>query len=201
MGYYIRVLGTQSSQPAFEFLSQILKEAKIKPVLRLETGTEQEWEQLVLSHRGGSEIALIEYNPVATGELGQEELMEFIEEVEQCLPASASQWLKEFLPGVKVIYALQLLSGTDVEDGWKAVHELQSALWRHAGGILQADGEGFTNESGYHILWQFSDSASGKWKMAVLDRKKWVAFEMELGNSEQREAFLQGRVPRAARLL
>jgi hypothetical protein len=201
MGYYIRVLATKADQPALKFLDSRLRDAKVHAALRLETGNEQKWEQLVLAHPNGPEIALIEFNPVESGELGQEELMELIEEVAECQPQSASHWLKQYLPGIKTIYALQLLSGTDIEDGWKAVHILQGALWTQSGGILQSDGEGFTNEDGNHILWQFSDSASGKWKMAVLDREKWIAFEMELGNSEQREAFLQGRVPRAARLL
>ena len=127
--------------------------------------------------------------------------MEFIEEVEDCEPQSASHWLKEYLPGIKTIYALQILSGTDIEGGWKAVHTVQGALWKQSGGILQADGEGFTNDDGYHILWQFSDSAAGKWNMAVLNREKWIAFEMELGDPEQREAFLKGQAPRSSRLL
>jgi hypothetical protein len=63
---------------------------------------------------------------------------------------------------VKVIYAFQLLNGTDVEDGWARLHSLYNAVWEHAGGILQSDGEGFSNEEGYTILWQFSD---GNWRV------------------------------------
>jgi hypothetical protein len=201
MGYYIRVLSTKASQPDLRFLSQALSDAKVRAVLRLETGDDQKWEQLILAPPNGAEIALIEFNPVESGKLGQEELVEFIEEVEDYLPQSASQWLKKYLPGIKAIYAMQLLSGTEVEDGWKAVHVLQGALWKHSGGILQADSEGFTNEDGCHILWQFSDSARGKWKMAVRDGERWIPFEMELGDLHQREEFLKGRVPRSARLL
>ena len=56
---------------------------------------------------------------------------------------------------MKVIYAFQLLSGTEVNDGWDGVHFLRGRIWRELGGILQADLEGFSNEDGYHILWQF----------------------------------------------
>ena len=38
-----------------------------------------------------------------------------------------------------------------------------------AGRILQADGEGLSNEDGYHNLWQFPEDAAGAWNMAVLD--------------------------------
>jgi hypothetical protein len=201
MGYYIRVLGTKTDQPTLEFLNHALSDARARAFLRLESGNEQKWEQLVLAHPNGPEIALIEFNPVESGGLGKEELMEFIEEVQDRQPRSASHWLSQHLPRTRTIYALQLLSGTEIKDGWKAVHIIQDAIWTQSGGILQSDGEGFTNEDGNHILWQFSDSASGKWKMAVLDGEKWIAFEMDLGNLDQREAFLQGRVPRAVRLL
>jgi hypothetical protein len=94
-----------------------------------------------------------------------------------------------------------LLLGTEVGDGWNAVHAIQGAIWTKSGGILQADAEGFTNEDGYHILWQFSDGAKGQWNMAVLDQGNWVAFKMNLGDPGQRKAFLEGRVPKGVRLL
>ena len=59
----------------------------------------------------------------------------------------------------------------------------------------QADGEGFTNEEGYHIVWQFSDSVSGPWKMGVLQDGVWHHFTMDLGDPDHRAAFLEGSVP------
>ena len=80
-------------------------------------------------------------------------------------PESALKWLQDYLPAVKVIYALQLLSGTDVDDGWTPLNSLRNAWWDHAGGILQADGEGFNNEKRFRILWQFPENACGPWAM------------------------------------
>jgi hypothetical protein len=37
--------------------------------------------------------------------------------------------------------------------------------------------------------------------MAVLDKGKWIAFEMELGNLDQRKEFAEGKVPSGAHLL
>jgi len=55
--------------------------------------------------------------------------------------------------------------------------------------------EGFTNEDGYQIVWQFSDSVSGPWNMGVLQDGIWHHFEMDLGDPDHRVAFLKGRVP------
>jgi hypothetical protein len=81
------------------------------------------------------------------------------------------------------------------------LHALQGAIWTKVGGVLQADSEGFTNEDGYNILWQFSDGVKGKWNMAILEDEKWIPFEMDLGNAEQRREFFDGRVPPGACLL
>jgi hypothetical protein len=59
---------------------------------------------------------------------------------------------------------------------WKAAtHSTRCAqqLWERGDAIIQADGEGFTNEDGYHIVWQFSDSVSGPWNMGVLQDGVW----------------------------
>ena len=196
MGYYIRVLAEKA-----DFLSLSQLEAALRREVRgvriqIEGGTPERWEQLVLAHDDGTEIALIERNPVLKGELGAEELQEFIDEVAHEKPASAARWLQKYLPRVKVIYAFQLLSGADKEPGWAAVWAVEGHVWSSLGGIFQADGEGFSNREGFHILWQFSDHVKGPWKMAVLNwRGKWQRFQMELSDEEQRKAFLEGRVP------
>jgi hypothetical protein len=62
-----------------------------------------------------------------------------------------------------------LLSGTDIKGGRDAVHALQSCIWNQIGGILQANLEGFSNEQGQHILWQFNEDVDGEGDVAVLD--------------------------------
>jgi hypothetical protein len=96
---------------------------------------------------------------------------------------------------VKTIYAFQHLQGSETEEGSNALHGLRSALWERGDAIIQADGEGFTNEDGYHIIWQFSDSVSGPWKMGVLQDGVWRHFSMDLGDPDHRNAFLKGTVP------
>lgn len=192
MGYYVRVLSpTQSIIPASD-LSTVLQSG----TLTVEAGTAEEWEQLLLVHRDGREIAVIERNEVADDSLAKEEISEFIEELALLKPTSAAQWLIDYLPKVKIIYAFQVLSGVDEGDGWTELGAIKSKLWSQLGGILQADGEGFSNDAGYHIVWQFSERVSGPWWMGILGKDgSWTHFQMELGNRVQREQFLNGEVP------
>ena len=196
MPYYIRVLAESDRVIPIAELQDALRRDSINVQIQVEDGTEQVWNQIVLSHKDESEIAIIERNPVINGELGAEELAEFIEAAKGLKPATAAQWLANYLPTVKSIYAFQLLDGTDVDPGWNGVHAVQSYLWSKLGGILHADGEGFSNRDGYHIVWQFSDRAAGPWSMAVLaENGDWVRFRMNLEDRRHREAFLAGHVP------
>jgi len=189
MGFYIRVLGQRLSDiPLAE-----LRAAACPAVI--ETDGSGEWEEFTLRHGDGTAIAVVERNPVAERELGGDELKEFLEDLPHFWPQSSVDWLREYLPSVRVIYSFQLLSGTECNDGWTPPHGVYEFVWQHAGGILQADGEGFSNEAGYTILWQFTESASGPWNAALLTDRKWENFEMDLGNPHHREAFLAGRVP------
>jgi hypothetical protein len=195
VGYYMRVF-SRGTEPA---KLGTIREALAADGLTVQVLTEDaddQWEEAVLAHPDGREFAAVERNPVTPGEIGAEELAETIDEVSGCKPASAAAWLKKYLSSIKTIYAFQVLQSADEGDGWPAVRAAMSACKEHAGGIQQADGEGFSNEEGFHILWQFSDEVTGSWWMAVLDEKgEWVTYQMELGNKKHRKAFKEGRVP------
>jgi hypothetical protein len=192
MGYYIRVLGKKLDLVSLPTLQQEASPA----LLEADDGIGDDWKALILKHKDGDDIVCIEKNPVVAGELGAEELEEFIEEVSQYPPASAATWLTEYLKEVRVIYSFQVLHGAYSDGGFELLHKVYAKVWNTAGGILQADGEGFSNEDGNTVLWQFSDDVSGSWNVAVLGNdEKWVSFEMDLGNTAQREAFWRGEVP------
>jgi hypothetical protein len=87
------------------------------------------------------------------------------------------------------------LSGTDHKNGWEILGAVKDRIWSFAPSIMQADREGFSNEDGYHILWQFSESVDGAWWMGVLRDNKWVHFQMDLGDRKHREAFFRGEIP------
>ncbi len=64
--------------------------------LRCEDEDESGWKQLLLAHKDGHEIAVIERNPVFKGSLAEEELEEFLEDNEDGNPASAVNWLADY---------------------------------------------------------------------------------------------------------
>jgi hypothetical protein len=195
MGYYTRVLSKDEEFPSFEELALMIREQHPEFRLSIEEGTEEEWDVLLLSGLDEVEVALVERNPVSDGSVGQDEIADFLEDLQDCKPKSGVQWLEDYLTEVKTIYAFQHLQGAEMVDGGNALHALRSALWERGDAIIQADAEGFTNEEGFHIVWQFSDSVSGPWNMGVLQDGVWHHFSMDLGDSDHRAAFLKGMVP------
>ena len=195
MGYYTRVLSKHAAFPPFDDLVQVVLEEHPVYKLTLEEGSAQEWETLLLASEDDTAVALIERNPVLEGSLGQAEIEEFLEEIKNCKPESGVAWLQAYLKSVETIYAFQHLAGADTDEGFEALHAVRFALWGRGDAIIQADYEGFTNEEGCGIVWQFSDSVSGPWNMGVHQDGKWRHFEMDLGNPEHRAAFLRGEVP------
>lgn len=196
MAYYVRLLSTSDQVIPVRDLVTSLEGS----TLTVESGTDDAWGQLLLAHTNGREIAAIERNTVGHESMAAEELQEFLEESHELKPTSGAEWLRGFLPKVKTIYAFQILSGAEVNDGWSAITAVKTKLWNDLGGIFQADGEGFSNEEGYHVVWQFSENVRGTWWMGLHKEGRWVHFEMELGDRAQREAFLRGEVPAGANL-
>ena len=191
MPYYTRVLSKDSEFPSFDELAEFIRSNHPGFKLTLEDGEEEEWESLLLSGNDDVEIALLERIPV----FHPDALSEFIEELEDCKPETGVAWLKDYLAEVKTIYAFQHLQGADTEEGGNTLHALRSHLWERGDAIIQADLEGFTNEEGFHIVWQFSDSVSGPWNMGILQDGAWYHFKMDLGDPDHRAAFLDGEVP------
>jgi hypothetical protein len=195
MPYYTRVLSKDEEFPPFDELAQFIRDGHPYFRLTLESGEEENWESLLLSSNDEVEVAVLERNPVFVGSLGQDEVAEFIDDIQDCKPKSGVEWLADYLDSVKTVYAFQHLQGSETVGGSNALHALRSKLWERGDAILQADGEGFTNEEGYHIVWQFSDSVSGPWNMAVLQDGVWRHFSMDLGDPDHRAAFMKGSVP------
>ena len=195
MAYYTRVLSKDEEFPTFEELAELIQANHPDFKLAVEEGSEEEWETLLLSGNDEVEVALIERNPVYDGSVGQDDIADFLEDLQDCKPETGVQWLEDYLTEVRTIYAIQHLQGADTEDGGNALHALRSALWERGEAIIQADGEGFTNEDGYHIVWQFSDSVSGPWNMGIYKDDLWHHFRMDLGDPDHRAAFMNGEVP------
>jgi hypothetical protein len=200
VGYYIRILSPSEGVPSVAKIKAGLAKANLASTLNVESGIDDNWTQIILSHESGPEIAYIERNCASSNKLVSDEIEGILEEIADCKPSSAAAWLAEYLPTVKTIYAFQLLGGTDFKNGWDILGNVKDSIFTQAGGILQADGEGFSDEEGYHILWQFSNSVKGSWWMGVLQDGEWVHFQMDLGSKKHRAAFLRGEVPESVEM-
>ena len=198
----MRVFSLSAEPVTISEIEAWLTQMDFKAKVESDPGSDPDWEQIVLAHSDGMAIAPIERNPVVSGKLGEAEVQEFLDEIQESKPASAATWLTKYLKRVKTIYAFQILhAGSEREPGWDVVRHVYWQIMQTKGGVLHADGEGFTNEDGYHILWEFSDRVEGTWNMAVLDKnEKWLSFEMDLGNIAHRKAFLAGEVPHGIRV-
>jgi hypothetical protein len=195
MSYYTRVLSKRRDCVRFDDLVAALAKSGGGATLVVKDEDASGWTDLLLSKSDGEAIAVLDRAPVVEGALGQEEIDEFLDGLDGGKPDSATGWLRDYLPSVRTIYAFQHLSGSQDDEGFEALQCVKAQLFADGDAILQADGEGFSNEDGYGILWQFPENVSGPYAMAVLAGGKWSGFEMDLENAEHRSAFLEGRVP------
>jgi hypothetical protein len=200
MSYFIRVLGTADPDIHLDHIKDALARQGLGA--RLEADEDDEpaiWRVINVTNSKGQELLQIERNPVLAGRLGMAELTEFRGFIRQHQPASAVEWLQRYFDKVKVIYAFEVLTAAAADNNFEIVSAIRTAIWDRTGGILQNDNEGFTNEDGFHILWQFDDDATGDKYCAVLNADgSWQRFRMDLGDPFQRMAFLGGELPQTA---
>lgn len=203
MGYYVRVFGLRDPDIHIDELIQSLTAKGLHAKFEFDSNEGPEkWTILDILNTAGVTLVQLERNPVVDGELGQEELDEFREDIQGEKPATAVKWLTSYFDKVQVMYAFQMLDAAFEDDNFEVINTIKTTIWNKTQGILQADNEGFSNEEGYHILWQFSDKVTGEWSCAVRNwLGKWDKFVMDLGDVTQREEFKAGKVPKHARRL
>jgi hypothetical protein len=201
MGYYIRILGLQDPDLHIDELNDALIADALTAKFEFDQDEKpNQWTIINVSNQDDEVLAQIERNPVVDGELGKDELDEFREIIQDFKPLSAVKWLADYFDKVKVIYAIQLLSPAFEGVNFEIVSSIKNKIWDKTGGIVQADNEGFTNEDGYQILWQFTDGVTGEWSCAVINSEgQWDMFSMDLGNMTQRQEFQNGEVPKNAK--
>ncbi len=206
MSYYVRVL-TPERRPITADAVRAGLAALDRPDVTLvidETEDETDWTAIVAYTETGEPIGLLTRDAVADADsLAKGEIEDFQEELKDAAPKSGAAWVRHYLKTVQTIYAVQLLSAAFTEQGEGVAGLLLEAIRAEVGGIIQGDGEGFSNENGDQIVWDYNDDIDGEWVMAVLDADRtWVRFVMDRGDQAARAAFLDGRIPaHGARLL
>jgi hypothetical protein len=199
MPYYIRLFARFARHVPIESIVASLASRGLPRIhFHVEEGSSNEWTSVLFKNDRGDKICIVERNESGVDGLFDEEVAEFVEILGNCLPRSGADWVASYLTRAEVVYACQFLeAGSSAGEDEVAPHNILWAIKDKAGGIIQADNEGFSNEDGYSVTWQFDDTVSGPWNCAVLTKKdQWTAFEMDLGNRTQRAEFMDGKVPR-----
>jgi hypothetical protein len=195
VGFYVRIL-----TPSRARITAAAVRKMLKPVPNVSVRFSHQakrWEQAFVSPRKApkSGVLTIERNTVTKRDaLAAEELAELDAELKTALPRSGAKWVRAFLKTVKTIYAVQLHAAA-TENG-AAVEAIVEGLRVATRGIVQADGNGFSNHDGDLVVWQFPEHAQGEWTMAVLRSGVWQRFTMEVSDRRARHQFLGGSVPR-----
>jgi hypothetical protein len=199
MSYYVRVLTPEKRPISADGVRAGLAELGREDVTLVvdETEDEADWTAIVAYTKDGEPIGLLTRDARADADsLAKEELEDFQEELAEALPKSGAAWVRQYLKQVETIYAVQLMAKAFEEEGAGVPGLVLEAIRAEVGGIIQADGEGFSNESGAQIVWQYDDEIDGTWTAAVLvPDKTWLTFEMDRADPAHRAAFQEGRVP------
>jgi hypothetical protein len=199
MAYYIRLITKSLAHVTVHRLSATLSEWGVPGLFGIASGSESEWTQLLVRNMRSEDVCSVERNQRGSDSLFDEEVTEFRDELAACLPRRGADWVTGYLDEAQVIYALRVNTSRSRHEGSEPELEAHSVLWalkRDLGGIVQADLEGFTNEEGYTVVWQFGDGVDGEWAIAVLgDDGIWKAARIDLGSEEHRAAFMSGRIP------
>jgi hypothetical protein len=161
----------------------------------LVSGAPEDWRVITVTFDDGSWSFDLERETVAAGKPGLDELEFFRAGLDQTEPAVNARWVAEYLTRVQTVYTFRC-SINAPDANLELVREIVDSFRNdEPSGLLYAELEGWSNEYGHHITWEFTEGAKGKWWMGLRREKGWDYFQMELGNRKHREAFRAGRAP------
>ena len=144
MGYYTRVFCKSETAPSFKDLHEYM--SGLNSVYRLEGTVDDNnsWFDFELHYKEGKLAILVELNHInEKGDLGSEEVEEFLEEIGS--PGLSLRKIKviRHLKQTKYIICNQLPTSDIDDDGYSANGEFMKFIVDNYQGMFQADGEGF----------------------------------------------------------
>lgn len=149
MSYYTRLLTSNTSCPTLEQLFQQLTRNHIHFWSNIPNHNKelknQDWKRVELYYDKKKIPIIIERNILSNNKknLVQEEIKEFLTEIE-ALPFSVTKIIVKFrLKQVKQIFAFRIPTGDINKKGWKLRDEVLNYLVDNVSGFHQADREGF----------------------------------------------------------
>jgi hypothetical protein len=122
-----------------------------------------------------------------------------LEGLEDQQPACNVEWLNRFLPLVKSAYWLDLLSGTEVNDGWEAVDAVCDVITGDGRTAVHVLGEGWWNTHEDIITLEKPGPVPDLWPMALFLDDQWHRFAMRTNDAKAKARFLRGALPLKAK--
>lgn len=185
MGYYIRVLGLKNNpitQHDLKQIQQVLKENdEIEFDFVIESENSGDIRSVIIKNKKGDELAQL-VKDTKNGNLLNDEIEEFKEEIEDYVPEANYNWLNDYFDKIEVIYAFQVLRKGFEPKNWEIIYALHNIIWEDAGGIWQSDEGQFSNEDGSVIMANWDNETSLKdakdTQVAILKNDTWDTFEI-----------------------
>lgn len=196
MSYDIRLFSQSTHAVSVLQLQSALDDCRFEVL----DGDDAVWTQLLVTSLHGDDICIVDR---ASRRLMTRELAQLRDDLDACSPRSAALWANIYISSARVLYGCRYLSFGSSPMFASVPGGVMWAIQSIAGsGIIHAEGQGFSNEDGYQITWEFSDRVDGPRQMAVLGAGgRWEPFEMDLADDQQRAAFRAGSRPPGVELL
>jgi len=158
------------------------------------------WRTLTLFLDSGEPVVEIEKFSQADDSLLdpiQDTVRMLLDEKDPVIPSTAVKWLCQFMSRVKVLYEFRPMQAINTEEGWQIFNEVWTNLRENLQGIVHLENEGFTNETGAQITWEYSTPESGDLKVATLNKNgtEWIEYTLDLANQAHCKMFMAGEVP------
>jgi hypothetical protein len=201
MNYQTRLFCQTKKKLTSDILSSGLKNELLAQNLLFETEKTDTHNQIIIKKNKLELIIIIELLPEKKEE-DKIKLKNIIEYLEKKLPKKNMKWVKKYISKTKIFYEFIPLSTFESDEDWEILSIIQTEAWANSRGIFQYIDEGFTNESGDLVLWDYPFSITGKRIAAVKDfTRRWKTFEMDLESINQRKSFFEGKVPKNSKLI
>ena len=201
MTFFIRLFSITKKRLSREVLLGAFAGTKLSKGLSIEEESTDTHNQFLIK-KNKREIAIIVELFPKFKNADQLKLKEIIEKIKYKKPFNANKWLRKYLKKTEVIYEFLPLYELEKQEDWDIITEIYQEAWVFLRGIFQIKNEGFTNESGDIILWEFPFSAAGKRVMASRSfTGRWKTFIMDLESTAQRKKFFKGKVPKNVKII
>ncbi len=201
MSFFIRLFSKKEKKISADIFNNIYNENIFFKIYTFHLEKLNTHNQILIKKKQKDIAVIIELLPKKS-KLDNYKLKKITADIQNKKPDVSSRWVKKYLEKTKVVYEFILTDNLNSDNDMELLSNTYMETWVFNRGIFQIKNEGFTNESGDLILWDYPFSAAGKRLAAIKSfTGRWKTFEMDLESPMQRKLFLKGKVPDKSKLI